>query len=72
VNVSSSAHGRTLGGLVGVGAWGRDPRIIDEIKRFERLCTELAEESRVPLERGARLRSRAFICFVDVARTFVR
>ena len=32
---------------------GRDQRIIDELRAFERLCVELAEESRVPEEAGA-------------------
>jgi hypothetical protein len=35
---------------------GRDQHIIDEFKRYKRLCTELAADSRLPEERAACLR----------------
>jgi len=34
---------------------GQDHRIIDELKHFERLCLDLAEDSALPLERAALL-----------------
>ncbi|OKO75942.1 hypothetical protein AC629_33410 [Bradyrhizobium sp. NAS80.1] len=33
---------------------GQDQRILDELRMFERLCLELAEQSRVPGEADAR------------------